>query len=150
MRPLVLDTNVYVRALRDGAAARALEAFTVAAAPWLFLHSVVALELLAGAIAPGLERRTRESLLEPFERRGRIVTPTHEAWTRAGAAVARLIREGTRSAGRGITRSFVNDCLIAASARDHGFLLVTENTADFEALGAVLPVAAVAPWPELE
>ncbi len=149
MRPCVLDTNVYIRAAREEAAARELEAFTIAAAPWLWLHSVVALELLAGAIAPGLERRTRRALIEPFERRGRVVTPSHEAWTRAGAALARLVRTGKRSAGAGITRSFLNDCLIAASAREHGFVLVTENAADFETLSEVLPVEISAPWPGL-
>lgn len=147
MRRYVLDTNVYIRATRDAAWSRALEAFTAAAAPGLYLHSVVALELLAGAVAPGLERRTRRALLAPYERRGRVLTPSHGAWTRAGAAVARLVRDRRRSAGAGISRSFLNDCLIAASARDHGFVLVTGNLADFRALSDLLPVACEAPWP---
>jgi hypothetical protein len=35
----------------------------------------------------------------------------------------------------GLTRSYVNDCLIAAPAREHGFVLVTLNGREFERIG---------------
>lgn len=143
----VVDTNLYIRATRDEAWSRALEAFLAAFAPWVHLHSVVALELLAGATNPELERDTHEHLIAPFERRGRVITPTHGAWCRAGDAVARLLREKELSSS-GITRSFLNDCLIAASARDDGFTLVTDNGRDFARVAKLLPLRFVAPWPD--
>lgn len=144
----VLDTNVYIRATLDEEWAQALEAFTLTSAPWLWLHSVVALELLAGAANPALERRTRESFILPFERRKRVITPSHGAYTRAGAALAQLVRERRVTPGPGVTKSLVNDCLIAASARDQGFTLVTGNEKDFRLVRRILPLEFVRPWPE--
>lgn len=48
----VIDTNLYVRATRDNDWNQALEGFVLAFTAELFLHSVVALELLAGARTP--------------------------------------------------------------------------------------------------
>ena len=46
-------------------------------------------------------------------------------------------------------RSFLNDCLIAASARDEGFTLVTRNLRDFDLVSEVEPgFRFVEPWPE--
>jgi predicted nucleic acid-binding protein len=143
----VVDTNLYIRATRDAELNQALEAFLSAFAPWVHLHSVVALELLAGAISPELERHTDARFIHPFERRGRVITPGAAAWKRAGSAVARLLREKKLSP-EGIKRSFLNDCLIAASAREHGFTLVTGNSADFELIADFLPLRFVAPWPD--
>jgi predicted nucleic acid-binding protein len=143
----VVDTNLYIRATRDAEWNQALEAFLGTFTPWVHLHSVVALELLAGAVSPELEQRTRASFIEPFERRGRVITPGAGAWQGAGSAVARLLRDRKLSPD-GIGRSFLNDCLIAASARDDGFTLVTDNTADFALLGDLLPIRVVAPWPD--
>ncbi|HYT72074.1 MAG TPA: hypothetical protein VEK78_11880, partial [Gemmatimonadales bacterium] len=43
----------------------------------------------------------------------------------------------------------LNDCLIAASTREHGFVLVTRNTAYFARIRQVEPgVAYEAPWPD--
>jgi predicted nucleic acid-binding protein len=44
--------------------------------------------------------------------------------------------------------SFAMDCLIAASARESGFTLVTNNVRDFELIGQVEPFRFVRPWPE--
>ena len=144
----VLDTNVYIRATRDDVWSKALERFMRSHTHELYLHSVVALEVLAGATSPDLERRTHERFILPFERRARVFTPSHGAWTSAAAALARLVRERKVSPGSGITKSLVNDCLIAASARDHGFVLVTENVKDFELLRDMLPIDFVPPWPD--
>jgi predicted nucleic acid-binding protein len=44
--------------------------------------------------------------------------------------------------------SFLNDCLLAATSREHGFTIVTHNTVDFALIGLVEPtVRAVAPFP---
>lgn len=146
MRPHVLDTNLYIRATRDAAWARELEAFSTAFAPALHLHSAVAMELLAGARSPALRRRTETAFIHPFERRRRVLTPGHPAWKRAGGILADLLAAG-RLSREGLSRSFVNDCVIAASAQEHGFVLVTENTRDFELIAAVSPFDFVAPWP---
>lgn len=147
MPKYVVDTNLYIRATRDAEWNQALEAFLSAFAPWVHLHSVVAMELLAGAVHTRLAKRTQERFIQPFERRGRVITPGAEAWKRAGGAVAGLLREKKMSPN-GIKRLFVNDCLIAASAREHGFTLVTDNAADFALVEEVLPLRVVPPWPD--
>lgn len=146
MPKYVVDTSLYVHATRDERRNAELQAFYQAFAPFVYLHSVVAGELLAGAVSPGLERRTQEHLIAPFEATGRVVTPGHGAWRRAGRIVARLVRE-KRLSPNGIGRSFLNDCLIAASARDHGLTVVTENRRDFDLIRSVSPVDLVPPWP---
>jgi predicted nucleic acid-binding protein len=148
MRPHVLDTNVYIRATRSSEASRALEAFSTAFAPALHLHSVVAMELLAGATTPALRRRTEASFILPFERRRRVMTPSHASWKQAGEIVAKLIAS-RRLSPEGVNRSFVNDCVLAASAREHGFVLITENRRDFERIASVAPFDHVEPWPML-
>ena len=146
MRKYVLDTNLYIEASRSDAAADALRAFYARFLPYVHLHSVVAQELLAGAVTAKLARDTQAGYLEPFEAVGRVITPTHRTWKRAGAIVARLLRERRLSAG-GVARSFVNDCLLAASAREHGFVLVTRNTEDFALIRSVESAEVVSPWP---
>lgn len=146
MRPCVLDTNLYIRATRSETSMRALEAFSTAFAPALHLHSAVAMELLSGATSAALRRRTEASFIRPFERRGRVITPGHSAWKRAGAIIADLIA-ARRLSRDGFSRSFVNDCVIAASAHELGFVLVTENTRDFDLIATVAPFDCVPPWP---
>jgi predicted nucleic acid-binding protein len=146
MRKFVLDTNLYIEASRSDEAADALKAFYARSLPYIHLHSAVAQELLAGAVTPSLARDTEAAYLGPFEAVGRVITPTHRTWKRAGAIIARLVRERRLSPG-GVARSFVNDCLLAASSREHGFVLVTRNTADFELILAVEPVDLAPPWP---
>jgi predicted nucleic acid-binding protein len=143
----VLDTNLYIEASRSDEAADALNAFQQRSLPRIHLHSVVAQELLAGAVRPDVERRLLTRLVRPFEAVGRVITPTHRTWTRAGQIIAQLVRERRLSPG-GVARSFVNDCLLAASAREHGFVLVTRNVADFELIRSVEALEVAAPWPE--
>jgi len=67
---------------------------------------------------------------------------------RAALIIARLVERGEMSAG-GFTRSFLNDCLIAASSGEFGFVLVTRNTTDFARIRRVeRRLRYVAPWPE--
>ncbi len=149
MRKYVIDTNVYIHAARADEWAQRLKEFFFRSTPEIYLHSVVALELLAGATTEEMRRHVDASFIRPLERRARVFTPSHDAWKRAGSTLARLIRDRKVSAGEGVRKSLVNDCLIAASARDHGFVLVSENVRDFAALGEYLPIECVAPWPML-
>lgn len=146
MPKYVVDTSLYIRATRTDAGNDELQAFSSSHAPFLYLHSVVAGELLAGAVRPSLEERTQARFIAPFEATGRVISPSHEAWKRAGRAIAHLVRTG-RLSPNGIARSFMNDCLIAASARENGFTLVTENARDYEMIATVLPLGFTSPWP---
>lgn len=146
MTRFILDTNLYIRAARDAVANAELEGFSTAHAPFLLFHSVVAQELLAGARDPRSEQRLRQQLLEPFERRNRVITPSHDAWKRAGTVLAHLVTTRVVSAN-GVTRSLINDCLLAASIREHGAVLVTANVADFQRIAGVLRFRFVGPWP---
>lgn len=146
MPKYVLDTDLYIYAARDERWNDELQAFYWSYVPWVHLHSVVAGELLAGALHPDLERKVQEQLIAPFEAAKRVITPGHGAWKRAGLIVAQLVRK-KKLRPEGIRRSFLNDCLIAASAREHGFILITDNTRDFDLIRTVHPVEAVRPWP---
>ncbi len=144
MEKLVLDTNVYVHAIRDAGARAALAEWQRARAPHIHQHAVVAAELLVGARDEETWRRWHERWIAPSERVGRMIVPSYAAWLRASRIVARLAEGGAFRAGP----SFFNDCLLAATAREEGHRIVTYNTADFERIAAVEPAAMpVAPFP---
>ncbi len=88
-RKYVLDTNCFIDASRDAEAGAAFEAFSAQAAPRLHLSAVVASELRAGA---GRGRATLERVvLGPYVRRGRVLTPSAEAWDALGTTLATLV-----------------------------------------------------------
>lgn len=147
MTKYVLDTNLYINATRNQDGNTELEEFFWDATPSVYLHSVVAAELLAGAIDPAQERRIQRAYLTDLEAAGRVVTPSHRAWKRAGAIITQLVR-ARKLSPNGIPRSFLNDCVIAASAREHGFTLITANTRDFDLIRSVESVSVVPSWPE--
>ena len=148
MPKYVLDTNLYVAAITTDEGNAALVTFQRRCAPFLFQHSTIAQEILAGARDEADYREYREDWVAPFEDLGRVITPSHTTWMRAALIVARLVERGGLSPG-GFSRGFLNDCLIAASARDHGFILVTRNTADFALISQVeRGIRYAPPWPE--
>jgi len=146
MKQYVLDSDLYIEADRDGSAAQEMDRFLMRFLPSIHLHGVVAQELLAGALDARREKLIYESLIEPFERRGRVVAPSFAAWKRAGGIISRLVQQKRMSAG-GFSRSFMNDCLLAASCREQGFTLVTKNVRDFALIRRVESVEVVEPWP---
>lgn len=146
MQKYLIDTNLYVRAWRNPRDRDDLRSFIASAGPGVHLHSAVAGELLAGSRTPELRRLTEEMFIRPFERIGRVVTPEHTTWKRAGTILGRLIRS-KRMEETGATKSFFNDCLLAASAREYGLAVVTDNRKDFELIGTVERVQILAPWP---
>lgn len=148
MRKYVIDTNVYVEAIRTESGNRALAAFQRRFAPFLFQHSAVAQEILAGSADEPAYREYHEHWVAPFEALGRLITPSHDAWMRAALILTRLVERGALSRG-GFRRSFLNDCLVAATAREHGFILVTRNPRDFDLIKQVEPrLEHEAPWPD--
>jgi len=147
VRRYVLDTNLYIRADRDAGWAEELERFTASMLPMISLHAVVAQELRAGAADRRRERLIQDSLIRPFEKRGRVVVPGFGTWKRAGIILARLVQRRLMSPG-GFARSFVNDCVLAASCREQGLVLITANLNDFALIRRVEAVEVIAPWPE--
>jgi predicted nucleic acid-binding protein len=128
-RFVVFDTSVYIALLRDPAFASELRPRYARDVPRIRFSSVVVQELLAGA-RTFRQRRQVAELWAPFERTRRIVTPTHGVWREAGEILAKIavMTPGLRSK---LSRGFVNDVLIALSARSIGAAVVTRNAEDF-------------------
>ena len=146
LRKYVLDSNCFIDAAQNDEARLALEAFSLRAAPGLYLSTVVAAELRAGA-SRSLARLDR-LVLAPYVRRDRVIVPSLRSWETLGSTLATLVdREGLvlTQARRG----FVFDILIAHSCREAGATLVSRNTKDLERIGRVFSFDFVAPYPEL-
>jgi predicted nucleic acid-binding protein len=139
----VIDTHLYIDALRTEKGRAALAVFQDAFAPFLLLNAVVAQELRAG-VAAHAAAKLEAALFAPYERRGRMITPSYAAWKETGRVLAELIAPAQ---WRSVTRSFVNDVLLAMSCREAGVVLVTGNTKDFARIASVRPFDFVRPWP---
>lgn len=146
MKRYVLDTNLYIGANQDAQRAAQLTRFVAGALPFLYLSAVVVQELLAGARTTRDAQGLEQDVIGPFERVGRIVTPSYRTFKRAGHVLAELVRDGL-VLGRA-ERGFVNDLLLAISCLEHGCTLVTGNTRDFARIREQLSgFEFVAPYP---
>jgi len=144
----VLDTNVFIQAFRDPAANTELQRFHLLFAPFEYMSTVVAQELIAGTRATSDQRRLERHVLAPYARRERLVTPSPHAWEKPGAILADLVRrEGLEL--RRVSKAFGNDILIAVSCREAGCVLVTDNTRDFERIARVSNFRFVESFPAL-
>jgi predicted nucleic acid-binding protein len=145
-RKFVLDTNCFIDASRTEVGADAFAAFCARAAPRLYLSSVVAAELRAGA-GNASERRTLERrLLSPYVRRRRLLNPSSAAWEALGTTLARLVEdEGLVLAD--VRKSFMFDILVAWSCREIGAVLVSRNMKDLSRIAKVFTFEFVAPYP---
>ena len=144
-RRYALDTNVFIHATRDLDWQEQLVGFQTAFAPFEWLSAVVAQELLAGARGTSAKVIER-TIIEPFERRGRIIVPSYSAWKETGAVLASLVMSN-KARWDAVSRSFVNDVLLAMSCRESGVVLVTQNVKDFERIAEVRAFDFVPPWP---
>jgi predicted nucleic acid-binding protein len=127
--PFLFDSSIYVNAFRKAGDASVLFQRWEQKSP-LWLSSVVLEELYAGADAAGSRILTK--LERDFELAGRILTPNHGDWTRAGKLLARLGKKhGYEQIGQA---RLVNDALIATSAARTGIAVITANRRDFERL----------------
>jgi len=115
-----LDTNVLIDALRRPADMLLLKEFLEWALPHTALSSVVASELLAGARTESARRLVERDLLGAFERRGRILAPSAAAWSKTGLVIG-------RAATASIGASWQNDLLLAHTAREFGWTLITRD-----------------------
>ena len=129
MQPALLDTSIYISALRRGDQA-ALDLRRLAANSPLWLSAVVLEELYAGA--GERERRVIERLERDFDRAKRILVPSQRDWTDAGKVLARLANKyGYEQIGQG---RLTNDALIAMSAGRLGIRVITANQHDYSRL----------------
>jgi len=134
MGPVLLDTSIYITALRAGDdAVLRLRRFTPGAPVWL--SSVVLEELYAG-VKPR-DSRIIERLERDFDKAGRILVPLLNDWTLAGKVLARLAsKHGYEQIGQA---RLTNDALLAMSAARRGITIITANERDFGRLAQFHP-----------
>ena len=147
MTRFLLDTNVYIRAWRSSEAAEQLDRFSRRYVAATHLSSVVFHELLLGANNPAMARDLVSRLAGPFTRTKRLVVPSHGAWRRAAEIVAQMAWDDGLNRST-LPRGFVNDVLIAASCRENGLTLITENMRDFQRIRQRMPFEYVTSWPQ--
>lgn len=128
MNSALLDSSIYVSALRGEEAAVALERLTAGTVLWL--SAVVLEELYAGT------RERQRGVVEQWEREfnqvGRILVPNLGDWIEAGKVLRRLAdKYDYEKIGRS---RLTNDALIAMSAARMGIRLITANEKDFRRL----------------
>lgn len=147
MEKFVLDTNVFIHAIRSADARVELAAWQRTMAPHLHQHAVVAAEILAGARDEATRKRWHERWIAPAERVNRVFVPGYGAWLRAARIITRLVEAGEIAPGT-VKPGFFNDCLLAATSREHGHVIVTHNLRDFERIARVEQgVRAIPPFP---
>jgi predicted nucleic acid-binding protein len=140
----LIDSNVYIHAFRHSTFGESLREFHRQHLPRLILSAVVVHELLVGADNQTKERSLKRGIVEPFRARRRLHAPSYQTWETAANIDARL-RKQTDLRSKLQTRSFANDILIAASARELGAIILTENSDDFAIIASVLDIRLVKP-----
>ena len=146
IRKYVLDTNLYIGAIRDPAKEMALDTFLERNAPMMYMSAVVVQELRASAITDALASALEKGILRVFERRSRVVGPSVAAFKECGRVLAALFRRDGVSL-RERPRSLVNDILLAVSCRESGMTLLTDD-GDFQIIRPhVRGFAFLPPWP---
>ena len=147
MRKYVLDTNIYVDAIRDPEKEQALDLFLERNTPFTYMSAVVMQELRAGAVTEVQARALQDGIFNAFERRGRVAGPSSGAFKDCGRVLAVLFRlDGVPYRER--PRSLVNDILIAITCVENGLTLITAD-GDFRTIRPHLQgFAHVPPWPE--
>jgi len=135
---IVYDTSFYIEFLRSKSFAQSIRSRYESDIPLTLFSSVVEQELLAGA-TDQLKLAAVEGLFRPFERSRRIITPSHSIWRDAGRVLGKM-RRSRRDLVDRLGGSFVNDVLIALSARSVGAQVVTLNADDFRLIARYIPV----------
>lgn len=125
---VLLDTNVYITALRSQADRERFRATFFPLLPVTVLSAVVAYELSVSAA----NTRTRDLLAEfvsPMEQAGRVVTPTFADWQSAAKVISAIARKDGSFKSK--LPHLLNDVLIALAARRVGAEVATHNAVDF-------------------
>jgi len=142
--PFVFDTNVAITAARNRDERGRFTSFLRARRGQVWLHATVWLELQVGARQQD-EQAALDSFVEPFVVTNRVLVPSQESWRQAGRVLALLAEEH----GVDVRRSSIHqDAIIAASTRERGFTIVTNNLADFQLIAPYLSrLTFGAPYP---
>jgi predicted nucleic acid-binding protein len=128
MQHVLLDSSIYIAALRSEDAALRLEPITAGTVIWL--SAVVLEELYAGAGVR--DRESVQQLEQRFAQARKILVPDLSDWISAGKVLSRLAAKYTNAK---IGRSRLsNDALIAMSAARCGIQVITANERDFRRL----------------
>lgn len=130
----LIDTDLYIDLIQSGTTLPLIREIYDKDASGLYFSSVVAQELLAGARSLAGRKRV-EILFRPFEKVGRVVTPSHNQWKAAGGILAKVLEARTDLKIK--LPALVNDCLLALSARSLGATLYTRNRDDFILLQSI-------------
>jgi len=127
----LIDTDLYIDLIQSGTTLPLIRELYDKDAPGIYFSSIVVQELLAGARSLAGRKRV-EILFRPFERVGRVVTPSHGYWKDAGGILAKVLQDRPNLKSK--LPALVNDCLLALSARSLGATLYTRNRGDFTLL----------------
>ena len=132
---VVFDTSVWIEHLRHGTLTDRMPRLRGRAVVWG--HTIVGAELVAGC-RNRRERKSIETLLQPFGRSERVIEPTAGDYDRAAVALSRL-----RERGRSLRHpgGALLDAVVAASCVRYGARLVTLNPSDFSLLAQELPLS---------
>jgi len=134
--PILLDTNVYLFAMRSENGAAFFESRFLPLVFQTFLAGVVVEELYAGALnTQGV--RLVERYVGSLERANRVVAPTFQDWKEAGEIVARVTRSETGLKSR--VQKILHDILLALCDRRIGADLYTFNRDDFDLIRRYRP-----------
>ena len=127
MRPIVLDTSVWVEWLRGTTAHLNI----LLKDRIIFMPAIVELELLSGAVDKRSEKIV-ESLLKPFRQNRRIVIPSEADYQTGGNSLAELRMSATKMA---------NDAMICVCAKKIGAEVWSYNAKDFSAICKLLNIS---------
>ena len=127
----LIDSDLYIDLIQSRTTLPILRELYENDAPGIYFSSIVIQALLAGARGPRARTQV-ETLYRPFERAGKIVTPTHSQWKDTGDMLAKALT--MRPDLKNKLPTLVNDCLLALSARSIGATLYTRNRDDFMVL----------------
>lgn len=136
----LIDTDLYIDLIQTGGAAPVIRELYATDASGIYFSSVVAQELLAGA-RTRFGKRAVETLLAPFEKARRVVTPGHREWRETGEVLAEILER--RRELKSKLPALVNDCLLALSARAIGASLYTRNRDDFVMIRQMRPFSLI-------
>jgi predicted nucleic acid-binding protein len=127
-RKIIPDTSVLVHQI-SGTPPDEIKERLLNVRPLTYMSSVVVHELLRGARDDkGL--KLVESLIKPFEKARRIITPSYTLWKSSAKVLSEIVRENHGYRNR--ISSLENDVLIALSSRAIGAIVLTSNKEDFE------------------
>jgi predicted nucleic acid-binding protein len=126
--PILLDTNVYLFALRSEEGAAFFRHHFLPQVFRTYLSGVVVEDLYAGALNAAAIRLI-ERHVGALEKAGRVIAPAFQDWKDAGKLVAQIT---SKEPGRKPkVQQMLNDILLASCARRIGADLFTFNGEDF-------------------